>query len=174
MAHDSWPDFENVLLRFEAAWNSEQPPDLDEFVAQQPGCLSDDLLVELCLIDMERRLQRGLGAAAEDFLQRYPHWGAALRRKLVVGEIEIRFWTAHAVTQAELNRRFPDLCPDLNSLLSPAAPAGSDEGRPPLRVGARVGRFVLGRELGAGAFSVVYSARNLPLIPRQSCHPTMG
>src|SRR5262245_57389109 len=64
----AWNGGEDLVSRFESAWQGGQRPAVDDYL------LTGDLrlLVELVHVDLERRLKAGEAVRAESYLTRYP------------------------------------------------------------------------------------------------------
>ena len=69
----SW-EREAKLLRFEDAWREQGAPVIDEFLQAESsgGSVDLPLLVELCKIDIEHRVNRGAIVNIADYSRRYP------------------------------------------------------------------------------------------------------
>src|SRR3954465_1940449 len=86
----AWDEFEEVIRRFEDAWQGWARP---EIVAYLPtGAGRTRLLTELVHVDLEYRLRAGESARVEEYVPQYPGLadapGAALDR--VASEFELR------------------------------------------------------------------------------------
>src|SRR5262249_37943402 len=60
-----------AALEFDRAWAAGTPPEIAAFVPPA-GPARSAMLLELALIDLERRLKLGLAATAADYLDRFP------------------------------------------------------------------------------------------------------
>ena len=62
---------EAILLRFEAAWREQSEPIIEDFLPkEQPS--SQQLLLELCKIDIEHHVRRGKRSVAREYVARFP------------------------------------------------------------------------------------------------------
>jgi hypothetical protein len=75
-----------LVERFKAAWQSGEPPDLDDFVRDAADRRA--ALVRLVPIDLEHRLQAGEAVSVQTYAARYPELadGQRLARQLIAGE----------------------------------------------------------------------------------------
>jgi WD40 repeat protein/serine/threonine protein kinase len=68
---------EDVVVRFEAAWaEATDPPPIESYLPPPGSADRPVILLELLLIDLERRQTRGLAADAEDYLAAFPELAA--------------------------------------------------------------------------------------------------
>ncbi len=82
---DARRPLEQIIERFEQAWQGGQRPDLENFLPPF-GPQRRLLLVELVHIDIEFRVRAGEAAALADYLERYPELGGTVRLVLEVLE----------------------------------------------------------------------------------------
>jgi serine/threonine-protein kinase len=61
-----------VCLRFEAAWQAGQRPDLEAYLADAQEPLRSALLRELIALDIEYRRRAGESPSLEDYRDRFP------------------------------------------------------------------------------------------------------
>src|SRR5262245_10658296 len=131
-------DVEQLLDKFEEAWQRNPPPAVEEFLPpsavsgptlDDPGCL--DVLKELIKIDMEYRWRRTAASAnagnavaefsrLEDYLRRYPALlrAEALLTELIGEEYRGRHRWGDRPTHAEYAHRFPSCWAQLKHLLA--------------------------------------------------------
>ena len=62
---------EEAVARFQEAWQAGQPPDIDDFLPDDPDAASK-ALTGLVRADLEHRLQAGEAVRIEQYLERYP------------------------------------------------------------------------------------------------------
>jgi hypothetical protein len=113
---------EQLLDRFEDAWQRGERPDIDLFLPAG----SDRLLalVELVHIDLERRLKSGEPILSESYLSRYPDLGdPTILVELLAAEFQLRSRYDPAVVPDEYVRRFPSLRAAVSAFTAPAKPA---------------------------------------------------
>ncbi len=166
MPRDDWSAREHTLNRFEAAWATGVGPDLQRFYNEvEPNIRDEELRVELCLIDLEHRLRNGQPARSEDYARIFGDrlHSKEIQKQLVSGEIAVRNYVGPPATSDELLQRFPILKDELELLL--AANSDNDSQSQPTHrksttfaCGQKLGPYQIGDVIGAGAFSVVYSA----------------
>ncbi len=101
-------DLEEVIARFEAAWQEGRPPTLDDYLPD-PAAPPLDLLIELVHADLECRLKAGEEARVETYLERYPALAGERTAVLDLIAAEYRFRQRRRpdTTLEEYGRRFP-------------------------------------------------------------------
>jgi serine/threonine-protein kinase len=158
-AGEEWVRREGVVRRFEGAWRRGPRPALDEYLDAGPG--RRGLLIELVHVDLEFRHRAGEAAVVEEYLRRYPELGDDRGDVFGLYEAERdlcrRYGPADGTRTVEQKsegrgQRSEEQDYDLTSDLRPRSP-----------VPARLGKFRLGEELGAGAFGTVYRAEDTRL-----------
>jgi serine/threonine protein kinase len=185
LAPEDWVPFEQVIRRFEEAWQRGEEPALDDFLpagATPPWAA----LVELVHTDLEYRLKAGEAVRVEEYLRRYP--GLAQDRAatldFIVAEYDLRRRREPDLARAEYLARFPHFTPEL--LAKWATPSGDPAHATPVTVkcsagGAglptpregpafaapaersRLGKYELLEVVGGGSFGIVYRARDTEL-----------
>ena len=164
-------EFEAICGRFEAAWNSGQRPSINDFLEIEPplgNSLSpQDLLIELAMIDMERRWRSAAEAVPpsmlpdrpaaapgeptaipnrprlEDYVARFDDLGPLdlLPDDLVAHEYRVRHRWGDRPRHAEYLARFGAKRPALAQLLSKVdAQSGPSEGSVATKVALKVVR----------------------------------
>jgi serine/threonine protein kinase len=104
---------EQAIDRFEEAWASGQPPEIDGFL-RDAAAPRRELIIELVHIDLERRLKRGESARVEQYLERFPELnGDDVAVELIVAEFDFRQRGDRTVSATEFCSRFPSLQPKL-------------------------------------------------------------
>ncbi len=183
-AHDSWRDREDVIDRYEQAWQVAGEADLADFLPPTGDARYLLLLHELIKIDLEYRWGRGQSPRAEDYAGRFPELGAPLLvpRELIAEEAQVRAFHGRPLSRDELRERFPGREEELLELADGRrdlstreqlanAPAEvtslpfhySDASTPSAGAGLeerprRLGRYEVRERLGRGGFAAVYRA----------------
>jgi eukaryotic-like serine/threonine-protein kinase len=100
---------EEVVNRFEDAWQRGERPVIDEHLSGDGG-LRFLLLVELVHVELENRVKAEEAARVEEYLRRYPELGRdrAVVLELVAAEWQQRRRRDPGVTTAEYLERFPE------------------------------------------------------------------
>jgi WD40 repeat protein len=138
--------------RFEEHWRPEQA--LDELTGYLPPADAPAFLpalVELACRDLERRLQVGQPARAEQYLQRFPALGRepAAAAEVIATEFQQRRCREANLTPAEYEQRFPQFAAQMAEHLQAEGPVVP-------------GYQILG-VLARGGMGVVYRAQHLGL-----------
>src|SRR5438874_7579166 len=121
----AWDEFEDVIRRFEDAWQGRARP---EIIAYLPtGAGRTRLLTELVHVDLEYRLRAGEAARVEDYLTRYPELGddRAAALDLIAAEFERRRRGEPGLAAADYLRRFPQYGQELAEKITAATVVGS-------------------------------------------------
>jgi tetratricopeptide (TPR) repeat protein/predicted Ser/Thr protein kinase len=117
-------DLEEVVARFETAWQSGQAPAIDDYLP-----LGDTsrraALAELVRRDLACRLKGGQAARVEEYLLRYPELQADRQAvlKLITTEFELRRHREPDLPSAEFLQRFPGYVAEMNTLAAFERPA---------------------------------------------------
>jgi tetratricopeptide (TPR) repeat protein/serine/threonine protein kinase len=156
---------EELLDRFEAAWQSGSPPHIEDFLAGS-GPDHGAALWELVHTDLEFRLRAGQPARVEDYLQRFPELADAPENliELLLAEYRHRCRRGDRPVPEELLRRFPrlaeELAPRLQGLAEPTEQQPPRSPASGARLPARVGRYRIEGELARGGMGVVLRVRD--------------
>lgn len=148
---------EELIARFEAAWQRAAEPRLDDFLPASVR-LRAKALVELVHTDLECRLKAHCEASVEAYLTEYPELAQDRSAviELIVADCTYRQRLGHACSPADYASRFPDLREELLARLPRVAAAHGELPR-------RLGRFELVEEAGQGSFGTVYRAYDTDL-----------
>jgi WD40 repeat protein len=143
-----WLGREEVLDRFEAAWQEHGEARIADFLPPGGWEQRGPLLAELIKIDLEYRWGRGERRHVEDYAAEFPELAGPLRLlgELLAAEIAARRRLGEPPTAAELAARFGDRADALDREAPPAPATG------------RLGRYELRGEVGRGSFATVYRA----------------
>jgi hypothetical protein len=116
-----WDRLEQVLQRFEEAWRTGRPPDLNDYLPVSPP-ERRRLLPELVHEDLEYRLRAGEAARVEPYLQRFPELAADRDAvlSLIAWEYQVRRRREPGLSAEEYLRRFPAHQAELRARLSGA------------------------------------------------------
>lgn len=154
------PECEEVIRRFEKAWQSETPPDIDCY---RPASDTDDvwLLFELVHVDLDFRLRRGEPVRVEDYLRRYPRLAddRAALLELITAERRLRRCWQSEPAADDYWLRFPELRGELDTgPLTPSVVRHAAERSPAAAVILHLPGYQILRVLGRGGMGVVYAA----------------
>ncbi len=157
MSLDHWQQHEPILLEFEQALNQPGAPSIESVWQQFTGNDRLQLLKELVLVEFEAELRADRVTNLAPYLIRFPELSShdEVYRELIEQEFDLRGRVGKKPNQTELQQRFPSL-PDwvlsAANRIAPAAPLHT------LPEGMVVDGYRIGKRIGQGAFSVVYSA----------------
>ncbi len=100
---------ENLVYRFEQAWQEGQRPQIDDFLPDE-AALRKTVLVELAHVDLEFRVKAGEEARVEQYLGRFPEFdtGSDDALNLIVAEYQLRSRGAGSPVVDEFRDRFPE------------------------------------------------------------------
>jgi hypothetical protein len=161
---------EQILDRFDDAWNGPTPPCIEDYML--PADSPDHLpaLVELLKIDMERRLKRGERVRLEAmYLPRFLELVTAPMHvlELVVHEYELRRHEP-GLSPEEYVERWPhfqeELARRLQTVLDPTQDTSPHAPSLPAHITSPqtkcLGQYELLKELGHGGMGIVYQAQD--------------
>lgn len=160
---------EGARRRFEAAWRSGTPPDIDPFLPPpgDPAWLAT--LTELVLIDIEMKWKRRQsdGEAAdriEDYLCRFPALAAPkVLHQLVQHEFGIRKRLGDDPSETEYGERFPQLIDGSKTLMPSAGETRVRPGMFDAVLAPAIPGYEIERLLGRGGMGMVFLARQTRL-----------
>jgi serine/threonine protein kinase len=128
---DDWAGLEDILQRFEDAWQRGERPELRAFLPAD-AARRGGVLIELVCIDLERRLKAGEAARVEPYLQSYPELAAnpdeAL--SLIAWELKLRRDIEPDLQLDEYVQRFPQFGSELLSGLDALGTTRADRSPP--------------------------------------------
>jgi WD40 repeat protein/serine/threonine protein kinase len=179
----AWQEMERLLGRFDEAWQSATPPELEPFLASiADESRTKDLLVELINMDLEYRWrgaaqgrslslsllsgQAGAGPLPqcprlEAYIERFPLLGPLhlLPVSLIGEEYRSRQRWGDRPEHDEYFQRFAAQAAELRSLLKRIDDDLAVESRlPPGPPPRKVGRYELRKVIGKGAYGLVWQA----------------
>src|SRR5258705_9532764 len=126
LAGSAWDELEDVIRRFEDAWQGRARP---EIIAYLPtGAGRTRLLAELVHVDLEYRIRAGEAARVEEYLARYPELtdDRAVMLELIAAEHELRRRREPGLALSEFLRRFPQYRAELQGQIARATIDGRD------------------------------------------------
>src|SRR4051812_38182934 len=106
-AGDPWDEFDDVIRRFEDAWQGRARPEILAYLPSGGG--QTRLLTELVHVDLDYRLRAGEAARVEDYLTRYPELSddRVASLDLIAAEFELRRRSEPGLSTADYASRFP-------------------------------------------------------------------
>jgi serine/threonine protein kinase/formylglycine-generating enzyme required for sulfatase activity len=160
---------EEIIRRFEEAWQAGLRPAMEDYLPVDPVERSL-VLVELVHADLEKRLKAGESVRIETYLERFPELARDRPKalNLMAAEYRLRRRREPDLHVEEYLRRFPafaeEACDklaateltDTNRSADSAGPVPQTRGGGESGLPARLGRYRVTERLGAGGFGVVY------------------
>ena len=127
---DDAANLEEILQRFEEAWNRGESPQIEDYVPDGP--LRDATLLELVQVDLERRLRSGQPARVNDYLKRFQNFtfDDSDVLDLIKAEVNLRQEREQNLCRDEYVSRFRHLADQLPHVLPDLpqrSPADSSE-----------------------------------------------
>lgn len=120
MPPNEWNRLEEIIERFEQAWQSGQRPAIDDYLKAEV-IAPQALLLELIHAELECRLKAGEDARVEAYLERYPqladHREGVL--ELITAEYNFRQRREPDLKPEDYERRFPQYRAELSAHLRP-------------------------------------------------------
>jgi serine/threonine protein kinase len=159
-----WAGLEDILQRFEEAWQRGEHPELNSFlpdgIRRQPG-----VLIEIVCVDLERRLKSGEAARVERYFQQYPELSQNPEEalSLVAWELKLRRDLEPDLRLDEYLQRFPHFGSELLSGLDALGATRADRPLPETPAETKRTGEALENALSSTR-SVIEAIRSLPLL----------
>jgi serine/threonine protein kinase/tetratricopeptide (TPR) repeat protein len=108
MPREEWDRLEEIIERFEEAWQSGARPAIDDYL-KVPDVEPQQLLLELVHAELECRLKAGEEVRVEAYVERYPHLGDNVEGvlDLIAAEYKLRQRREPHLTPEDYAQRFP-------------------------------------------------------------------
>jgi serine/threonine-protein kinase len=135
---ESLMHIDRVCVAFEESCKSVRPKSIESFLRDVPETLYSALLRELLSLDVDYRCRHGERPDMADYAERFPN------HRAVVADVLER-----ADDNASATPRLSEMTADFSN---------SPPGSVPISPGETIGRYTVLRELGHGAFGMVYLA----------------
>lgn len=150
---------ESIVERFEQAWQSGQPPRLEDFLTDTAVCRRT-VLIELIHTDLEYRLKAGQPARVEEYLQRFPELASMKENliELIVAEYSHCCNLGQTPTTQEYLQRFPSHRSELEKRLGSLGAGKIPDWKAPailVNLPDRVGRYRIEKEIARGGMGLV-------------------
>ncbi len=166
-AINSWRDLDAFIEAYERGWGAGVPPRIADFLPHRQHPLYSEVLVELARVDLELRWAAAQPLALEHYLGEFPELRneAEAFAQLAFEEFRVRRQAGQPATAEEYAAKY-GICISSWIEVTPRC-SGSDLTTDLSTLNAELPGFQLLGELGRGAFSRVYLARQLDLANRQ-------
>jgi serine/threonine protein kinase/predicted Zn-dependent protease len=176
----SWIEVDDYVAAFERAWNSGVVPAIQDFVAAVDHPQARSVLVELIRVDLECRRERNLAQPLGDYLAAFPECrsDSDALNAVAFEDYRLRTQAGESITPRDYEVRYgcrADAWPKIDGpsdgrALSTFVEIRRRENRGAAQfpvAGDYIAGFELLRELGRGAFSRVFLARQGDLAGRK-------
>lgn len=130
---EAWKRRENLLGRFEDAWQSGQRPEIQDYLPDDAAARWA-ILIELVHIDLECRIKTGEAARVEEYLQRFAELAGDREAvfKLLTAEYQLRQRHEKGLRLDEYVTRFPEFAEELRPNQStPPSTIDTPQSEPP-------------------------------------------
>ena len=138
--------------------------DWNEHLEDLEGPVRIAVLIELAILDMGHRWQKGERVGVEEYVRRFPELGPpdAISPKLITEEFRSRVASGDNPNLSQFQSRFPVQFSAIRSQLLAMSPQESPAAKTPAQgtaVGGVAGEFEFIRKLGQGVFGEVWLAK---------------